>query len=203
MTIACSLGSKLPEVVRIEIGPVGDQPIRVPQVAATNVVGWPRADRLPFVVPCPDFLEELPHRAVSMLEEPQFLGHLGQVGREGQSTRRRLVVKPAGRTVGRVGTQADPGTRGDLGFRSDRAQPFPGRGVGHQTPIAMQTDHLGEYDRTQWCLGDRFPAQSRGRRIGQECRPRIDRGPHVPGRIEGHRCFIDAATIRDHPPQPG
>src|SRR4051812_21074398 len=61
MTISCCLGSKLPEVVRIEIGAMSDQPICVPQFAASNVVGRPRADRLPVLVPCSDFVEKMLH----------------------------------------------------------------------------------------------------------------------------------------------
>ena len=74
------LGTELPEVVRLEVSAVGDQPVGVAQLAATDVVGRPRADRLPFVVPGTDLFEETPHRAVAVLQQPQFLGHLGQVG---------------------------------------------------------------------------------------------------------------------------
>ncbi len=69
VAIGRGLGTKLPEVVRFEVVAVGDQPVRIAELAATDVVGRPRSDRLPIVVPGTDLLQKTPQRAVSVFEQ--------------------------------------------------------------------------------------------------------------------------------------
>ena len=82
-----------------------------------------------------------------MLQQPQLLGHLGQVGRERQPAGRGLVIEPARRAVGGVRAEARPGAGGDLGLRADRREPVPGLVAGLEAAIALQADQLGEDDR--------------------------------------------------------
>ena len=51
--------------------------------------------------------------------------------------------------------------------------------------------------------GDRPPAQPRRGRVGEQGRPGLDRGPQVLGRRDAERRVARAATMRDHPPEPG
>ena len=99
---------------------------RCVSVAVADVVGGPRADRLPVVVPGAELFEERAERAVAMPRELELLGHLGQVGRERQPARRRLVVEPARRAVGGVRAEPRPGAGGDLRLGADRREPVPG-----------------------------------------------------------------------------
>ena len=69
VAIGGGLGTELPEVVRLEVSPVGDEPVGVAKLAATDVVRRPRADRLPFFVPGADLFQKMPQRAVSALQQ--------------------------------------------------------------------------------------------------------------------------------------
>jgi hypothetical protein len=82
LVVGRGLWTELPEVVGLEIRPVGDQPVGVPQFAAADVIGRARTDRLPLLVPGPDLLQESPHRAVLVREQAELLGHLREVGRQ-------------------------------------------------------------------------------------------------------------------------
>ena len=89
VAVRSGLGAELPEIIRLEIGAMSDQPVGVAELALAHVVGRPRTDGFPVVIPGVELLEEVPERAVAVLEQPQFLGHLRQVGRRGASGWRR------------------------------------------------------------------------------------------------------------------
>ena len=67
----------------------------------------------------PEVFEELPQGAVAVLQQAQFLGHLGQVGRERQPAGRGPVVEPGRRAVGGVRTEPRPGAGGHLVLRAE------------------------------------------------------------------------------------
>ena len=127
---------------------MGDQPVGVAQLAPAHVVGRPRADRFPIVVPGTELFEEAAQRPVAMLEQAQLLGHLGQVGRERHPAGDRLVIKPARGAVGCMRAQTRPGAGGHLHFRADRSQPAPRRFAGLEPAVALEPDQLGEHQRT-------------------------------------------------------
>ena len=67
MALGCGLGTQLPEVVGLEVGAVGDQPVGVAQLAFAHVIGRAGTDRLPLVVPGAQVFQEAAQRPVAVL----------------------------------------------------------------------------------------------------------------------------------------
>ena len=104
-------------------------------------------------------------------QELDFLGHLGQVGRQWQPARRRLMEEPPRRAVGRVWTEPRPGAGGGLRRGGDRREPVPRLLAGLEPAHPVQADQFGKDDPADRGRGHRVPAQTRRGRVGQQRRP--------------------------------
>ena len=174
LAVGGGLGAELPELGRVEVGAVGDQPVGVAELAPADVVGGPGADRLPVVVPGAEVFEEVAERAVAVLEQLAA----PRASRPGGSRAAAGWPRPCGRASptccrgragsGPAGRRRRPGPRGGPSPSQSQAS-----SLGLQPAIALQADQLGEDDRADRGRGDLRP--SSGRR--SSCRPAASSRP--------------------------
>ncbi len=60
MAVRSGFGTELPEVIRLEIGAVSDHPVGVTEFAFAHIIGRPRTDGFPVVIPGVEILQEVP-----------------------------------------------------------------------------------------------------------------------------------------------
>ena len=177
LAVGGGLGAELPELGGVEVGAVRDQPVGPAQVAAADVVGRARADRLPVVVPGAEVFEERPEPAAPV----RPAAPAPRASRPGGST----AAGGSRRRGGRASRRCCRGRAGS-GRAASRRRPGPRAG-----PCQIQSQASWSVWRPRIALrpissakttartGARRPAPSSGRRSScrppGSCRPRSPR----------------------------